>query len=97
VNALVVIIQNLIRILGSASRHGKASMCWGSDPIFEGLYLSELKNIVIGKFNIFKNNINLEKAIFITAANSINTGIVMDMQEQLRKKSMIYYIYIFQN
>ncbi|MFB3163792.1 cold shock domain-containing protein [Neobacillus sp. 179-J 1A1 HS] len=43
-----------------------------SKDIFEGLYFSELKNIVIGEFSIFKNNINIDKAIFIGAANSIN-------------------------
>ncbi|MCQ2022870.1 cold-shock protein [Clostridium butyricum] len=43
-----------------------------SKDVFEGLYFSELKNIVIGEFNIFKNNINIDKAIFIAAANAIN-------------------------
>ncbi|WP_238907279.1 cold shock domain-containing protein [Clostridium sp. YIM B02506] len=43
-----------------------------SKDIFEGLYFSELKNIIIGEFNIFKNNISIDKAIFIGAANAIN-------------------------
>ena len=43
-----------------------------SKDIFDGLYFSELKNIIIAEFNIFKNNINIEKAIFIASANAIN-------------------------
>lgn len=43
----------------------------GND-IFEALYFSELKNIIIGEYTVFKNIITLDKAIFIAAANAIN-------------------------
>lgn len=43
-----------------------------SRDIFDALYFSELKNIIIAEFSIFKNNINIEKAIFIAAVNCIN-------------------------
>jgi len=43
----------------------------GND-IFEALYFSELKNIVIGEYNVFKNVITIDKAIFIAASNKIN-------------------------
>ena len=43
-----------------------------SNDIFEGLYFSELKNVIIGEFNLFKNNLNIEKDLFIAATNNIN-------------------------
>lgn len=43
-----------------------------SGDIFDGLYFSELKNVVIGEFNLFKNNLSIEKDLFIAAANNIN-------------------------
>ncbi|HAT4072370.1 TPA: cold shock domain-containing protein [Clostridium perfringens] len=43
-----------------------------SKDVFDALYFSELKNIIIAEFTIFKNNINIEKAIFIGAVNCIN-------------------------
>jgi cold shock CspA family protein len=40
--------------------------------LFNALYFSELKNIIIGEFSTFNNVITLEKAIFIAAMNKIN-------------------------
>ncbi|MEW8963013.1 cold shock domain-containing protein [Paraclostridium dentum] len=40
--------------------------------LFNGLYFSELKNIVFGEYAVFKNSITIEKSIFMTAMNEIN-------------------------
>ncbi|MGD6870617.1 cold shock domain-containing protein [Sutcliffiella horikoshii] len=43
----------------------------GND-IFEGLYFSELKNVIFGEYSTFSNIITIDKAIFMAAMNKIN-------------------------
>ncbi|MFK9120719.1 cold shock domain-containing protein [Peribacillus frigoritolerans] len=40
--------------------------------LFEALFFSELKNIIFGEFDAFRNILTLDKAIFIAAMNKIN-------------------------
>ncbi|HFR4184936.1 TPA: cold shock domain-containing protein [Bacillus cereus] len=46
--------------------------------LFEALYFSELRNIIIGEYNAFNNILTLDKAIFISAMNKINENRYVD-------------------
>lgn len=40
--------------------------------LFNALYFSELKNIIFGEYEVFKNSITIEKSIFMKSMNEIN-------------------------